>query len=105
MVNTNASSQAPETPPEPPPSRRVSTTGDIEVSTYLEIAQRDAAAGDGVVAARPAGAEAIAIIDFGSQYSHLIARRVREAHVYCEILPPDAPREAVDHLNLRALIL
>ncbi|HOO96801.1 MAG TPA: glutamine-hydrolyzing GMP synthase [Caldisericia bacterium] len=29
----------------------------------------------------------IAIIDFGSQYTQLIARRVREAHVYCEVLP------------------
>jgi GMP synthase (glutamine-hydrolysing) len=32
--------------------------------------------------------EGILIIDFGSQYTQLIARRVREAHVYCEIHPP-----------------
>jgi GMP synthase (glutamine-hydrolysing) len=30
----------------------------------------------------------ILIIDFGSQYNQLIARRVREAHVYCQIEPP-----------------
>ena len=30
----------------------------------------------------------VLIIDFGSQYTQLIARRVREAHVYCEIQPP-----------------
>jgi GMP synthase (glutamine-hydrolysing) len=32
--------------------------------------------------------DGILIIDFGSQYTQLIARRVREAHVYCEIHPP-----------------
>ncbi|MFS8086833.1 MAG: glutamine amidotransferase-related protein, partial [Acidobacteriota bacterium] len=33
------------------------------------------------------GHERIIILDFGSQYTQLIARRVREARVYCEILP------------------
>ena len=37
----------------------------------------------------------IAILDFGSQYAQLIARRVREAHVYCELFPWDAPAEKV----------
>ena len=43
--------------------------------------------------------ETIIILDFGSQYTQLIARRVREAGVYCEILPFDA---AVDEIRARA---
>lgn len=49
--------------------------------------------------------EAIAILDFGSQYSQLIARRVREAQVYCELFPYDAPAEEVLSLNPRGFIL
>ncbi|MBM3959953.1 MAG: glutamine-hydrolyzing GMP synthase [SAR202 cluster bacterium] len=89
----------------PQPSHRVATTGDIEVATYLEIASADRVRGK---PGKPAGRETqegVAIFDFGSQYSHLIARRVREANVYCEILPHDAPREAVAHLQLRGIIL
>ncbi len=49
--------------------------------------------------------EAIAVVDFGSQYAQLIARRVREAHVYCELIPWDAPDEAFERLELRGFIL
>ena len=35
--------------------------------------------------------DSIAILDFGSQYAQIIARRVREAQVYCELFPWDAP--------------
>lgn len=52
-----------------------------------------------------ASAEAIVIFDFGSQYSQLIARRVREAHVYCELLPWDASAAQVQRLNPRGFIL
>ena len=41
----------------------------------------------------------IVILDFGAQYSLLIARRVRECGVYCELLPHDAPLEKVAELN------
>jgi len=49
--------------------------------------------------------DSIAILDFGSQYSQLIARRVREAHVYCELLPHFTPAEQVLALNPKGFIL
>lgn len=49
--------------------------------------------------------QSIAILDFGSQYAQLIARRVREAHVYCELFPWDAPVEKVLALNPKGFIL
>jgi GMP synthase (glutamine-hydrolysing) len=49
--------------------------------------------------------EAVAILDFGSQYSQLIARRVREARVYCELFPYDAPAGEVLALQPRGFIL
>lgn len=47
----------------------------------------------------------IAILDFGSQYSQLIARKLREANVYCELYPWDAPRERIDALRPAGYIL
>jgi GMP synthase (glutamine-hydrolysing) len=47
----------------------------------------------------------IAILDFGSQYAQLIARRVREAQVYCELFPWDAPRENILSIQPKAFIL
>ncbi len=47
----------------------------------------------------------IAILDFGSQYAQLIARRVREAHVYCELFPWDAPAEKVLSIKPKGFIL
>ncbi len=49
--------------------------------------------------------DAIAILDFGSQYAQLIARRVREVQVYCELFPWDAPAEQVLALQPKGFIL
>jgi GMP synthase (glutamine-hydrolysing) len=91
----------------PPDSHRVATSDDIEVSTYLEIAKE--IAGEQPVAAEeavsPAEREAIIVIDFGSQYSMLIARRIRECQVYCELVPHDTPWEKIAPLNPRGFIL
>ncbi len=93
--------------PTPNQSHRVTTSGDIEVSTYLEIAKE--IGGEQPITAKEAvsGAEreAIIVIDFGSQYSLLIARRIRECQVYCELVPHDAPWEKIVSLNPKGFIL
>ena len=83
-------------------SRRVAASDDVEVSTYLEIAQGEEPAPiEEAVGER----EAVVVIDFGSQYSMLIARRVRECRVYCELVPHDAPWSRVAPLRPRGFIL
>jgi GMP synthase (glutamine-hydrolysing) len=47
----------------------------------------------------------IIIIDFGSQYNQLIARRVRECHVYCQILSPDTDIDFVRSFKPEGIIL
>ena len=49
--------------------------------------------------------ERIVILDFGSQYTQLIARKVREAHVYCEITPHSTPPEGYLSPEVRGVIL
>ena len=49
--------------------------------------------------------EKILILDFGSQYSQLIARRIRETHVYCEIQPFDLDLEAIRAFAPRGIVL
>jgi len=47
----------------------------------------------------------IAILDFGSQYAQIIARRVREAQVYCELFAWDAPQEKILSIQPKGFIL
>ncbi len=92
---------------QPDDSHRVTTSGDIEVSTYLEIAKELGGEQPSPPSEAVSGAEreTIVVIDFGSQYSLLIARRIRECQVYCELLPHDTPWEKIAPLNPRGFIL
>jgi len=48
--------------------------------------------------------ELVIVLDFGGQYNQLIARRVREANVYCELLPYDLPIEEIKKMNPKGII-
>jgi len=49
--------------------------------------------------------DSVVVVDFGSQYTQLIVRRVREAHVYCELVQHDTPWAEVERLAPRGFIL
>ena len=92
-----------ENPPNDDSSSRVSTSDDIEVGTYLEIAQADRAQGSN--SSVDERMKTIVILDFGSQYSRLIARRVRESNTYCELVPHDAGPEILKEQDVIGIIL
>jgi GMP synthase (glutamine-hydrolysing) len=46
----------------------------------------------------------IIVLDFGSQYSHLICRRIRESNVYCELLPYNTSINTIKELNPQGII-
>lgn len=48
--------------------------------------------------------ELVLVIDFGAQYNQLIARRVREANVYCEVIPYNAPIERIKAMKPKGII-
>jgi len=88
---------------------RVLAPDDAEVEAYLEAALK-APAPERSSEDRPSGAAeaapgTVAVLDFGSQFAQLIARRVRELDVYSELLPHDTTIEELERRGVRAIIL
>ena len=52
-----------------------------------------------------AASERAIVVDYGGQYTQLIARRIRELHVYCEIVPPWVESERLRKIAPRAIVL
>ena len=88
---------------------RVLAPDDAEVEAYLEAALKapgpERSPDDRPSGAAEAAPGTVAVLDFGSQFAQLIARRVRELDVYSELLPHDTPFEELERRGTRAIIL
>jgi GMP synthase (glutamine-hydrolysing) len=83
---------------------RVLAPDDAEVEAYLEQALH-APPPQRVETEAPEQPDTVAVLDFGSQFAQLIARRVRELDVYSELLPHDTPMAELERRGVRAIIL
>ncbi|MDG1990240.1 MAG: glutamine-hydrolyzing GMP synthase [Dehalococcoidia bacterium] len=81
----------------------MTTSGDNEVSAYLEIASSKQT--EQINLDVPNSPETIIVIDYGSQYSMLITRRIRESDIYSELISWDSDFDKISHLNIKGFIL
>ena len=82
-------------------TRRSRPTSRPRSRRRLPTARRD----DRPASADPDDRETVVVLDFGSQFAQLIARRVRELDVYSELLPHDTPYAELERRGARAIIL
>jgi GMP synthase (glutamine-hydrolysing) len=83
---------------------RVLAPDDAEVEAYLEQAL-NAPPPQRVETEAPERPDTVVVLDFGSQFAQLIARRVRELNVYSELLPHDTPMAELERRGAKAVIL
>jgi GMP synthase (glutamine-hydrolysing) len=84
---------------------RVLAPDDAEVEAYLETALHAPAPDRAGPDAAAATTGPVVVLDFGSKFAQLIARRVRELDVYSELLPHDTPFTELERRGTRAIIL